>query len=79
MNLHKIQIPVTLQNEQFVPIYNAVHDARIVDNLGKSILNYHLHVFDLVHLYIGTNVYIKMICKSVGFLLKIQHGWIEYT
>ena len=39
MNLHEIQIPVTWQTECFVPIYNAVHDARIVDNLGKFILN----------------------------------------
>ena len=27
------------QIECFVPIYNAVHDARIVDNLGEVILN----------------------------------------
>ena len=34
MNLHKTQMPVTYQNE-----HNAVHDARIVDNLRKFILN----------------------------------------
>ena len=53
MNLHEIQIPVLWQIECFVPIYSAVHDARIVDNLGRLISNYHLQVHDLVHLYIG--------------------------
>ena len=39
MNLHNIQMPVTWQSECFISTYNAVHDARIVDNLGKFILN----------------------------------------
>ena len=40
MNLHKIQMPVTCGKLKcFVPIYNAVHGARIVDNLGKCISN----------------------------------------
>ena len=39
MNLHEIHMPVTWPIECFVPIYNAVHDARIVDNLGKFISN----------------------------------------
>ena len=34
LNLHAIQMSMTWQNE-----YNAVHNARIVDNLGKFILN----------------------------------------
>ena len=38
VNLHEIQMPVMWQIECFVPIYNAVHDARIVNNLGKFIL-----------------------------------------
>ena len=38
MNLHEIQMPVAWQIECFVPIYNAAHDTRIVDNLGKFIL-----------------------------------------
>ena len=39
MNLHEIQMPVTWQIECFVSTYNAVHYARIVDNLGKLVLN----------------------------------------
>ena len=39
MNLHEIQIPVTWKIECIVPLYNAAHDARIVDSLGKFILN----------------------------------------
>ena len=39
MNLHKIQMPVTWQIECFVPIYNVVHNARMVDNLRKFMLN----------------------------------------
>ena len=39
MNLHEIQMPVMWQTECFVPIKNVLHDARIVDNLGKFILN----------------------------------------
>ena len=53
MNLHEIQMPVMWQIECFVPIYNAVHDAIIVDNLGKFILNCSLactHSGILVHL-----------------------------
>ena len=69
MNLHETQMPVMWQIECFVFIYNAIHDARIVDNLGKFILHCHLHVHDLVHLYIGCNLYIKMICKSFGILI----------
>ena len=70
---------VMWQIEHFVSICNTVHNARIVDNLGNFILNYHLHVCDLVHLYIWCNLYIKMIHKSVGILLKNQCDWIEYT
>ena len=39
MNLHEIQMPVMWQIECFVPIYNAVYNAGIMDNLGKFILN----------------------------------------
>ena len=39
INLHEIQMPVTWKIECFVSIYNAVHNARIVDNLGTFILN----------------------------------------
>ena len=39
MNLHEIQMPVMWQTKCFVPIYNTVHDARLIDNLGKFILN----------------------------------------
>ena len=39
MNLYEIQMPAMWQIECFVSIYNAVHGARIVDNLGKFIVN----------------------------------------
>ena len=39
MNIHEIQMPVTLQIECFVPIYNAVHNSRNVDYLEKFILH----------------------------------------
>ena len=54
LNLHAIHMSVTWQNE-----HNAVHDARIVDNLGKYILNCSLvcmqpgtlvHLVQIVHL-----------------------------
>ena len=35
MNLHEIQIPVMWQIECFVPIYNAVHNARICGQFRK--------------------------------------------
>ena len=38
MNLHEIQMPVMWQIECLVSLYIAVHNARIVDNLGKLIL-----------------------------------------
>ena len=64
-------MPMTWQIEFLASIYNAVHEAsRTVNNLGKFILNYHLHVHNLVHLYTGCNLYIKMIHKNVEILLK---------
>ena len=39
MNLHEIQCLLMWQIECFASIYSAVQDARIVDNLGKFILN----------------------------------------
>ena len=39
MSLHEMQMPGVWQTEYFVPIYNAVHNTRNVDNLGKFILN----------------------------------------
>ena len=51
LNLHEIQMAVMWQIECFVPIYNAAHNARIVDNLGKFILNCSL----------SCNLYIKML------------------
>ena len=39
MKLHEIQMPVMWQIECFVPIYNAVHNAIIMGNLEKFILN----------------------------------------
>ena len=66
------------QIECYVPIHNAVHNARIVDNLGKFILKWSLactqsgslvHVVQLVHWNDPQNVWI---------LLKNQCGLIEY-
>ena len=51
MNLHETKMTVMWQIECFVPICNAVHNARIVDKLGKLILIIvHLHVHNLVDL-----------------------------
>ena len=63
MNWQEIQMPVTQQIECFVSIYNAVHNARIVDSQGKFRLNYSQACMPpgtLVHLVI------KMIHKNVG-------------
>ena len=70
---------VSWQIECFVPIYNAVHDTRTEDILGRFLLNYHLHVCDLVQLYIWLNLYNKIIHRNVGILLANHYGWIQYT
>ena len=65
MNLHEIQMPATWQIEYFIPIYNAVHDARIVRQFGKTYEFVHLYECHLAHLYIWCNLYIKIIHKNV--------------
>ena len=78
MNLHEIQMSVMRQIECFVPIYNAVHDTRIVDNLGKFIL----HCFTCMYVICYTCTFgaigtLKMICKMLEFCLKTNVVWLS--
>ena len=70
MNLHEIQMSVMWQIECFVPIYNAVNDARTMDNSGKFMLNCSLECIRLVQFYIWCKLYIKMFNKMLEFCLN---------